>query len=90
MPRQVTIYNWPALIFLLRSEQFLSVSQQGLAALLDVSLSTISNWETGSTAPQMKYRRKVMKLAEKAGFTCNLWPKKEQTKPRSVPSIPAK
>lgn len=46
------------------------MSQGSVAELLDVSLTTVNNWETGTTSPNAKNLQKVIALyLEKGGFT---------------------
>lgn len=46
-----------------RVRRILDVSQRGLAALLEVSQSTVARWETGRTSPRADVLQEMLRLA---------------------------
>jgi type I restriction enzyme M protein len=61
-----------SLISTLRSR--LDLSQEELAARLNVSFATVNRWETGKSKPQRAQLDAILKLAEEAGVTSDQEP----------------
>ena len=74
MPRLQSPYRWDLFVPQLRSEQFLGVTQEGLARKLGVSVFTVSKWECGKAVPVPRLRIKLKKLATVTGYSEDKWP----------------
>ena len=46
----------------------LLLNQTEFAKLLNISLQTVSNWETGTTNISIKNKRKIIELCKKKGI----------------------
>src|ERR1035441_3368377 len=62
--------NYPELVRSLRAK--LSLSQEQLAAKLNVSFATVNRWEAGKSAPQKAQATAIDKLLEEEGVGANM------------------
>lgn len=72
MPRLTDKYDWPKVVFLLRERR--SQTQAEFAESVGCSVSTVSKWERGETAPVPKQRRRMEALGVEAGVPPSGWP----------------
>ena len=79
MPRVITEFDWPTFVHTLRSERCWDCSQQELAQMMKVSVSTVSKWERGTVQPQPKHRCSLRVLATKKHYRSGDWPKRSRT-----------
>lgn len=75
MPRVTSYFDWPEFVHTMRTERYLNCTQEQLARLLDVSVSTISKWETGAVKPQPRHRRALWRMARRARYRKEDWPR---------------
>jgi transcriptional regulator with XRE-family HTH domain len=84
MPRLSTIYRWTLLVETLRSERYLCWTQERLAREINVSVFTVSNWETGRAVPSPRHRAMLRELAIGAQYAEADWPLLEFEGPRAI------
>jgi len=74
MPRLTSIYDWKLVVIELRCERRLNCTQEMLARKIKASVFSVSKWERGETAPTLKFRHKLARLAEDIGYGQTTWP----------------
>lgn len=72
MPRLPVRYDWPRVVLLLRDGR--SQTQAEFAHAMGCSVSTVSKWERGETAPTAKHRRAMEAMSEELGISLGDWP----------------
>lgn len=75
MPRTFSRFDWAEFVHTLRTEEYLDCSQEQLARLLKVSVSSISKWESGTVTPQPRHRRALWRMARRARYRREDWPR---------------
>jgi len=79
VPRIITEFDWPTFVYTLRSERYWDCSQQELAQMLEVSVSTVSKWERGVVQPQPRHRSALRTLGSRKRYRAGDWPKRSRT-----------
>jgi transcriptional regulator with XRE-family HTH domain len=72
------------IVWILRSEGYCGWTQERMARELDVSVSSVSKWETGAVEPMPKHRDRLSALAASVNFDKKDWPQKERKDLRAV------
>lgn len=72
MPRLPVRYDWSQVVFELRERR--RETQVEFAGTLGCSVSAVSKWERGETAPAAKHRRRMAEMGEHAGYPDSTWP----------------
>jgi len=79
VPRTITEFDWPTFVHTVRSERYWDCSQQELAQMLEVSVSTVSKWERGAVQPQPRHRWALKTLGARKHYRAGDWPKRTRT-----------
>jgi len=79
VPRVITEFDWSTFVSTLRSERYWDCSQQELAQMLEVSVSTVSKWERGAVRPQPRHRWALRRMATRKRYRQGDWPKRSRT-----------
>ncbi len=79
MPRLTSTYDWPKVVFQLRSRR--NESQAVFAEAVGCSESTVSKWEQGRAQPQPRHRKKLEEIGEESGHPMVRWPLKSSQEP---------
>lgn len=68
------MFPWGEFVRTLRSERFADVTQEQLARMIGVSVSSVVKWEAGAVRPQSRNRWALRRLACRVGYVRQMWP----------------